>query len=105
LDHETLVRILQEPKNALLKQYKRIFSLEDVELSFTEGAINAIAKLTLEQKTGARGLRSVLETSMIDLMFELPGRASKIEKIVITEDFIKGAGDPELTERPSREVA
>ncbi|MDR3321426.1 MAG: ATP-dependent Clp protease ATP-binding subunit ClpX [Synergistaceae bacterium] len=105
LDHETLVRILREPKNALLKQYKRIFSLEDVELDFTESAVNAIAELTLAQTTGARGLRSVLETSMIDLMFELPGRAAKIEKIVITEDFVKGLGEPELTERHSREVA
>jgi ATP-dependent Clp protease ATP-binding subunit ClpX len=105
LDHETLVRILQEPKNALLKQYKRIFSLEDVQLSFTESAINAIAELTLTQKTGARGLRSVLETSMIDLMFELPGRAVKIEKIVITEDFVRGVGEPQMIERHSREVA
>ncbi|MDR3255855.1 MAG: ATP-dependent Clp protease ATP-binding subunit ClpX [Synergistaceae bacterium] len=105
LDHPTLVRILQEPKNSLLKQYKKIFSLEDVELDFTESAVNAIAELTLAQKTGARGLRSVLETSMIDLMFDLPARAAKIEKIMITEDFVKGAGEPELTERHSREVA
>jgi ATP-dependent Clp protease ATP-binding subunit ClpX len=105
LDHETLVRILQEPKNALLKQYKRIFSIEGVELDFTEGAINTIAELTLEQKTGARGLRSVMETSLIDLMFDLPGKAPKIEKITITEDFVRGSGEPLLTERHSREVA
>jgi ATP-dependent Clp protease ATP-binding subunit ClpX len=105
LDHGTLIRILQEPKNALLKQYKRIFSIEGVELDFTEGAINAIAELTMEQKTGARGLRSVLETSMIDLMFDLPGKAPKIEKITITESFVRGTGEPLLTERHSREVA
>ncbi|MDR0615864.1 MAG: ATP-dependent Clp protease ATP-binding subunit ClpX [Synergistaceae bacterium] len=105
LDHETLMRILQEPKNALLKQYKRIFSIEGVELEFTEGAINAIAELTMEQKTGARGLRSVLETSMIDLMFDLPGKAPKTEKITITESFVRGTGEPLLTERHSREVA
>jgi ATP-dependent Clp protease ATP-binding subunit ClpX len=105
LDHETLVRILQEPKNALLKQYKRIFSIEGVELDFTESAINAIAELTMEQKTGARGLRSVLETSMTDLMFDLPGKSPKIEKITITEDFVRGTGEPLLTERHSREVA
>ncbi|MDR0649068.1 MAG: ATP-dependent Clp protease ATP-binding subunit ClpX [Synergistaceae bacterium] len=105
LDHATLVRILQEPKNALLKQYKKIFSIEGVELDFTEGAINAIAELTLKQKTGARGLRSVMETSMIDLMFDLPVKAGKTEKITITEDFVRGTGEPLLTERHSREVA
>jgi ATP-dependent Clp protease ATP-binding subunit ClpX len=105
LDHGTLVRILREPKNALIKQYQRIFSLEDVELSFTDDAINAIATLTLAQKTGARGLRSVLESSMIDLMFDLPTRSEKVSRILITEDFINGTGDPEVTERHSREVA
>ena len=105
LDHETLVRILQEPKNALLKQYQRIFSLEDVELAFTDDAIDAIASLTLEQKTGARGLRSILESSMLDLMFDLPSRAPRIAKIVITEAFVKGDGQAEVVERHSREVA
>jgi ATP-dependent Clp protease ATP-binding subunit ClpX len=105
LDHETLVRILREPKNALLKQYKRIFSIEGVELAFTDDAVNAIAELTMAQNTGARGLRSVLETSMIDLMFDLPSNAQKIEKITITEDFVRGSGEPLMTERHSREVA
>jgi ATP-dependent Clp protease ATP-binding subunit ClpX len=105
LDHDTLTRILSEPKNALIKQYQRIFSLEDVELSFTDGAINAVATLTLAQKTGARGLRSVLESSMIDLMFDLPAQAAKVGGILITEDFINGTGDPEITKRHTREVA
>lgn len=105
LDHETLVRILQEPKNALLKQYQKIFSLEDVELVFTDEAIGTIASRTLEQKTGARGLRSILESAMIDLMFELPSMAPKLEKIVITADFIRGLGEAELLRRNSREVA
>ncbi|MDR3332698.1 MAG: ATP-dependent Clp protease ATP-binding subunit ClpX [Synergistaceae bacterium] len=105
LDHDTLVRILQEPKNALIKQYQRIFSLEDVELTFTEGAIDVIATKTLSQETGARGLRSILETSMMDLMFELPTRSAKIARITITEDFINGEGEAELVERHSREVA
>ncbi|MDR1019827.1 MAG: ATP-dependent Clp protease ATP-binding subunit ClpX [Synergistaceae bacterium] len=105
LDHSTLVRILEEPKNALLKQYKKIFSLEGVELAFTEGAVSAIAELTLKQETGARGLRSVLEMSMTDLMFDLPVKAVKIEKITITEDFVRGTGEPLMTERHSREVA
>jgi ATP-dependent Clp protease ATP-binding subunit ClpX len=105
LDHETLVRILKEPKNALVKQYKRIFSLEDVELAFTDGAIDAIATKTLGQKTGARGLRSILETAMMDLMFDLPSRAPKIGKIIITEEFINGEGEADVLERHSREVA
>jgi ATP-dependent Clp protease ATP-binding subunit ClpX len=105
LDHDTLVRILREPKNALTKQYQRIFSLEDVELSFTEEALDAIARLTMLQKTGARGLRSVLESVMIDIMFDLPEKSSRISRIAITEDFINGTGEAEITERTSREVA
>lgn len=105
LDHGTLVRILQEPRNALLKQYQRVFSLEDVELTFTEDAIDAIAEQTLQQKTGARGLRSVLEASMLDLMFELPTKANQIGKITITADFVNGCGDPVCVLRSSREVA
>ena len=105
LDHETLMRILREPKNALTKQYERIFSLEDVELSFTDEALDAISTKTLAQKTGARGLRSVLESVMIDLMFDLPERSPRISRIAITEDFINGTGEAEITERSSREVA
>jgi ATP-dependent Clp protease ATP-binding subunit ClpX len=105
LDHDTLIRILREPKNALTKQYQRIFSLEDVELSFTDDALDAVANLTMAQKTGARGLRSVLESSMIDMMFDLPSKSSKISRITITEDFITGMGEAEVTERTSREVA
>lgn len=105
LNQETLVRILTEPKNALLKQYQRIFSLEDVELEFTESAIETIAELTLDQKTGARGLRSILENAMIDLMFELPAKATKVGKIEITDEFIRGRGEPNYTNRHNREVA
>jgi ATP-dependent Clp protease ATP-binding subunit ClpX len=105
LDHDTLVRILCEPKNALTKQYKRIFSLEGVELAFTDESLDAIAKLTMAQKTGARGLRSVLESVMVDMMFDLPAKSSKISRISITGDFINGTGEPEVTERTSREVA
>jgi len=105
LDHETLVRILREPKNALTKQYERIFSLEDVELSFTDESLDAIATKTLAQKTGARGLRSVLESTMIDLMFDLPEKSSRISRIAITEDFINGTGEAEIIKRTSREVA
>lgn len=105
LDHDTLVRILLEPKNALTKQYQRIFSLEDVELEFTDDAIDEIAELTLKQKTGARGLRSVLETAMIDLMFELPSRSVKTGKIIIDRGFIKGEKLADFIPRHSQEVA
>lgn len=105
LDQETLARILREPKNALLKQYRRIFELEGMELEFTDEAIEAIARLTAELDTGARGLRSVLETAMIDLMFDILGRTSKISKVVITEDFITGQGEPLFVEGTSQEVA
>lgn len=105
LDHDTLVRILLEPKNALTRQYQRIFALEDVELEFTEDAIDAIATLTLEQKTGARGLRSIMESSMLDLMFDLPSRAPKISKIIINGGFVNGACEAEFLPRHSREVA
>lgn len=105
LNQESLVRILREPKNALIKQYQRMFSLEDVQLEFTEEAVQAIAKQTMKHSTGARGLRSVLEASMLDLMFDLPTRASKIAKILITESFINGEGEPSFVEKASREVA
>ncbi|MDR1481704.1 MAG: ATP-dependent Clp protease ATP-binding subunit ClpX [Synergistaceae bacterium] len=105
LDYDTLVRILKEPKNALIKQYQRIFSIEDVELSFTDAAVSAIATRTLTQKTGARGLRNILESLMMDLMFDLPSQAAKISRVVITEDFVNGDGEAEIMERHSREVA
>jgi ATP-dependent Clp protease ATP-binding subunit ClpX len=105
LDHDTLVRILREPKNALTKQYKRIFSMEGVELGFTGESLDAIAKKAMAQKTGARGLRGVMETALIDMMFDLPAKSQKISRITITEDFINGTGEAEILERPSREVA
>lgn len=105
LDHDTLVKILKEPKNALTKQYKKIFQLEGVDLEFTDGAIDAAADLTLEQKTGARGLRSVLETRMMDIMFDLPSKADKISKVTITAEMIRGEAPAELEPKQSREVA
>ncbi|GHV27088.1 ATP-dependent Clp protease ATP-binding subunit ClpX [Synergistales bacterium] len=105
LDHGMLVRILKEPKNALTKQYNKVFSLENVNLSFTDEAIDAVAELALKEKIGARGLRSILETALIDLMFELPSRAPQIGGIIITDDFIRGDGDAEITDRRAKEVA
>ncbi|MEO1732163.1 MAG: ATP-dependent Clp protease ATP-binding subunit ClpX [Pseudomonadota bacterium] len=85
LDEEALVTILTKPKNALVKQYQRLFELEDTELQFTDDALRAIAKRAIERKTGARGLRSILEDILLDTMFELPGLDS-VTKVVVNEE-------------------
>ena len=95
LDRDALIRILQEPKNAVLKQYQELFALDDVELSFDREAVEAIADRTLEQKTGARGLRSVIENAMRDIMFRLPSDES-VTKCRITREVIEGTGEPVL---------
>ncbi|MCF6767041.1 ATP-dependent Clp protease ATP-binding subunit ClpX [Thiotrichales bacterium 19S11-10] len=89
LDEEGLTRILTEPKNALLKQYQHLFSLEDVEIEFKESAIKAAAKKALDRKTGARGLRSILENALLDAMFEVPS-LENVKKVIIDERTIKG---------------
>ena len=96
LDEEALVRILTEPKSAIIKQYKKLFEYDDVELEFEPEAIELIAKQALERKTGARGLRSILEKAMNDVMFEIPSDET-IEKCLITKDVIEGKGKPILT--------
>ncbi|WP_425049316.1 ATP-dependent Clp protease ATP-binding subunit ClpX [Psychromarinibacter sp. S121] len=87
LDEEALVTILTEPKNALVKQYQRLFELEDVTLTFTDDALVAIAKRAIERKTGARGLRSIMEDILLDTMFDLPGMES-VEEVVVNEDAV-----------------
>ena len=101
LETDALVKILTEPKNALVKQYKYLFNLDDVSLSFTRGALEAIAEKAKEMDTGARGLRSIMEGVLTDLMFEVPSNPV-ISKVEITEDCVKGTGKPKLTEDPSR---
>ena len=93
LDEEALVKILTEPKNAITKQYKKLFEFDDVELSFEEDAVREIAKLAYARKTGARGLRSILEDVMMDLMFEIPSDDS-IQSVVITKDAVLKKGEP-----------
>lgn len=93
LDKEALIRILKEPRNALVKQYKKLFAFDNVELSFEEDAIELIAELAIERKTGARGLRSILEKTMTDVMFEIPSDES-ITKVVITKASVLGEEDP-----------
>lgn len=93
LDKEALVRIMTEPKNSIVKQYTKLFEMDDVALEFEKGALNAIADITLERKTGARGLRSVFENILGDLMFSVPSDCT-IEKIVVTEDCVKNNTSP-----------
>ncbi|XP_072396520.1 ATP-dependent clpX-like chaperone, mitochondrial isoform X1 [Diabrotica undecimpunctata] len=92
LDQTMLVRILTEPKNALLLQYKRLLSMDSCDLIFTPEALNAIAHLAMERKTGARGLRAIMESLLLEPMFEIPG--SNISEVHITEDYVKGKGKP-----------
>ncbi|MFD1039548.1 ATP-dependent protease ATP-binding subunit ClpX [Virgibacillus byunsanensis] len=99
LDTEALVEILTKPKNALVKQYVKLFSIDDVELEFEEEALAAIAKDAIERKTGARGLRSIIESIMLDIMFDLPSR-DDIEKCIITKDtVVQENGSPKLVFR------
>jgi ATP-dependent Clp protease ATP-binding subunit ClpX len=93
LDEDALVTILTQPKNALVKQYQRLFELEDTELQFTDDALKAIAKRAIERKTGARGLRSILEDILLDTMFELPGLDS-VSKVVVNEEAVISPAAP-----------
>jgi ATP-dependent Clp protease ATP-binding subunit ClpX len=99
LDEEALVRILQEPKNALVKQYKKMFELEGIGLTFDRDAIQAIAKKTLDRGTGARGLRSVIEGFMRDVMFELPSRKD-VREVVVTQESVETGVEPLLVLHP-----
>ena len=93
LDKEALVRILKEPKNALIKQYKKLFDLDEVELNFDDEAIKAIAAKAFERKTGARGLRSIMESILMDTMFQIPSDES-IEECVITKETVEEGNEP-----------
>ena len=99
LDESALVRILQEPKNALLKQYDKMFSLENIRVTFEPQAVRAIARRAIERGTGARGLRAVLETIMRDVMFDLPSRED-VREIVVTEEAVTSARPPLLVLHP-----
>ena len=93
LDEKALVDILTKPKNALVKQYQRLFEMEDVRLSFNEEALKSISKKAIQRKTGARGLRSIMEAILLDPMFELPGLES-VEEIVINREVVEGRASP-----------
>ena len=95
LDEDALVRILSEPKNAITKQYQRLFEMENVELDFRNDALHAVAKKAMERKTGARGLRTILEQVLLDTMYELPS-AEDVTKVVVDEAVINGDAQPYL---------
>ena len=98
LSEDALLRILREPKNALVKQYQKLFEMDDVKLEFQEDALRAMAKLAMERKTGARGLRSIMESTMMDLMYEVPSD-NTIGICTITKDVVDKKGEPELVYR------
>lgn len=91
------MQILTQPKNALIKQYQHLFSMEGVELEVTSDALSAIAKRAIERKTGARGLRSIVENSLLDVMFSLPSR-KEVNKVMLTKEAVEGTADPILIE-------
>jgi len=93
LDEDALITILTEPKNALVKQYQRLFDMEDVQLTFTDGALISIAKKAVERKTGARGLRSIMEAILLDTMFDLPG-LDGVEEVVINREVVAEGAKP-----------
>ena len=106
LDEDALVTILTEPKNALIKQYKRLFEMEDVDLEFTDDALNAIAKRAIERKTGARGLRSILENLLLDTMFDIPGM-DDVTQVKVTAENVEKNTQPEYVKgkKPEKKKA
>ena len=104
LDAAALMKVLSEPKNALTKQYQKLFEFESVRLKFTENAIRAIAEKAIAHKTGARGLRSVLEEHMLDIMFELPSR-NDVEEVVVNEEVIKNSEAPLLVYHKQKQAS
>lgn len=96
LDEEALISILSEPKNAITKQYQKLFQIDDVELEFSKDALEEVARLALERQTGARGLRAILESVMRDVMYEVPSMLDQISKVIISKNVITEGAQPEL---------
>lgn len=101
LDREALIRILKEPKNALVKQYEKLFDMDGVKLTFDDAALERVADIALERQTGARGLRGVMEDAMTDIMFAIPSD-DNIQSVRITKDVINKKGKPEITLKPQK---
>ena len=104
LNEDALVRILTEPKNALLRQFKKLFEMEGVNLRLTDSALSAIAKEAQKRKSGARGLRAILETCMLDIMYELPS-AENVKECVISEDVVLHKEEPILLYEQTKKQA
>ena len=105
LDVKSLISILTSPKNALVKQYQRLFEMENINLSFSTEALNVIAQKAIDRKTGARGLRSILEEILLDSMFDLPAM-SGVSEVVVNEEAVLGNSEPlliyeDLKEKPA----
>ena len=101
LDEEALVRILKEPKNAIVKQYQKLLELDGVQLDFEDEAILAIAKKSMERKTGARGLRAIMEKAMQDIMFTVPSDET-ITECTVTKELVEGTGEAKLVHSEER---
>ena len=93
LDEDMMVKILKEPKNAILKQYQKLLALDEVKLEFNEESLRAIARKAMEKDTGARALRAIIEEFMLDIMYEIP-KDDNIGQVVITREYIEGTGGP-----------
>ena len=93
LDESALIEILSQPKNALVKQYQKLFDMENVKLSFSDDALAEVAQKAISRKTGARGLRSILENALLDTMFDLPNMDG-VEEVVINKEVIEGRSQP-----------
>lgn len=104
LDQDDLVKILVEPKDSIIKQYKKLFEMENVKLKFTDGALKAIAKLSAERKSGARGLRSILENTMLDIMYDIPSRTD-VRECIISEEVVLNGEQPILLFETKSETA
>ena len=104
LDEQALIKILTEPKNALVKQYQKLFDMEGVQLEIKPKALQAIAQKAMERKTGARGLRSIMERALLDTMFDLPNQ-SNVEKVVVDESSINADKPPVLVYRNQEKQA
>ena len=103
INEEDMVRILTEPKNSLIKQYQKLFLIDDVELNFEDDALKAIAAKSIKRKTGARGLRAILEENMIDIMYELPEYAGY--EVLITKEVIEDGEKPVYIKKSTKKTA
>ena len=103
LDEDMLVKILKEPKNAILKQYQKLLALDEVKLEFDEEALHSIAAKAMKKDTGARALRSIIEEFMLDIMYEIP-KDDNIGQVTITKDYVEGHGAPLITMRGQERI-